>query len=200
MAPEIGGTLRDVALRTAAQEPLHPLSVDDYLRMVEVGILDEDDKVELLEGSVIEMSPEGVPHHEVVARLVEHIVPAVAGGPLRARIGGPLELRPDSMPEPDIAVIDRPAGMPDRHPDGAHLLVEVSFSSLRKDLDRKARIYARAGVREYWVVDLHAKVVHVHLTPRSNGYSVVDDVAPPAELVPTHLPLPPLDLAALFAG
>lgn len=200
MTVAIVGTLPEVALFTDAHESLHPLTVDDYRRMVDVGILDEDDKVELLEGAIIAMSPEGRPHAHVYATLTEHLVRGIEDRSLFVRPGNPFEVQPDSMPEPDLAIVDRSDSSWNSTPERAHLIVEVSFSSLKKDLDRKARIYARAGVPEYWVVNLKALVVHVHLEPRRNGYAVVHDVAPPAELQPTYLQLPPIALSELLSS
>lgn len=193
------GTIDDMAVVTDPEETLHPLSVDDYLRMVDVGILDEDDKVELLEGAIFAMSPEGRPHRAILARLMEYIVRGLADPLLMVTGGSPLELRPDSMPQPDFSVVNRAEVTPHNASEGAHLVVEVSYSSLRKDLNRKARIYARAGIREYWVVDLQARVVHVHLEPRANGYAVRHAVAPPAMLQPAYVQLPPLALDELLA-
>jgi len=194
------GTIRQMALLTDAQESLHPLTVDDYLRMVEIGILKEDEKVELLEGAIIAMSPEGKRHLLVASLCVEHVVRGLGDDSLIATIGSPIKVLPDSMPQPDIAVVDRSVVKAAKeYSQSAHLCIEVSFSSLRKDLDRKARIYARAGVREYWVVDLKARVVHVHLDPSRGSYAVRHEVAPPALLSPTYLSLPPLPLADLLS-
>lgn len=194
------GTIQAMALLTDALEPLRPLTVDDYLRMVEVGILEEDEKVELLEGAIIAMSPEGPPHLGVLALLTKHVVRGLDDEALIATIGSPIKVLPDSMPQPDIAVLDSSVVVAAKeHSQTAHLCIEVSFSSLRKDLDRKARIYARAGVQEYWVVDLKARVVHVHLDPSRGSYAVRHEVAPPALLRPTYLSLPPLPLSDLLA-
>ncbi len=199
MAVERSDTLGDVGLVTDAQEPLHPLSVDDYHRMIEVGILTRDDRVELLEGAIIEMSPEGPPHAAVLARLARHVIRGLEDESLIARVQSPITVVPHSEPEPDLVVADLASSTFRAHPQTAHLGIEVASSSLRKDRSRKARIYAAAGVGEYWVVDLVARVVHVHLDPRDGGYAVTRTVAPPAQLSPTTVDLPPLPLDALLA-
>jgi len=199
MAVDQRGRLASVALVTDAQEPLHRLSVEDYHRMIEVGILTEDDRVELLEGAIIEMSPEGPPHSAVLARLTRHVVRGLDDDSLIARIANPMVVPPSSVPEPDVAVVDAASSTFQTHPGSAHLAIEVAYSSRRKDLERKARVYASAGVREYWVVDLVELAVHVHLTPHDLGYAVRHTVAPPALLRATHVRLPALSLADLFA-
>ncbi len=199
MAAERSATLGGVGLVTDAQESLHPLSVEDYHRMLEVGILTEDDRVELLEGAIIEMSSEGPPHAAVVARLNRFVTRGLQDESLIVRVQGPVTIRPSSEPQPDLAVVDVTSSTFRQHPHGAYLAIEVAHTSLRKDLSRKARIYAGAGVREYWVVDLAAMCVHVHLEPRDDAYAVTRTVAPPAELRATCVELPPLALAELLA-
>lgn len=198
MAVETRGTMLGVALVTDAQEPLHRLSVKDYHRMIEVGILTEEDRVELLDGAIIEMSPEGPSHSAIISRLNRFVVRGLDDH-LIARIQHPVTIRPVSEPEPDIAVVDAAESNRRQHPSTAHLVIEVAYSSVRRDMTRKARIYAGAGVREYWVVDLVDGAVHVHLKPHDLGYGVVHTVAPPALLRATHVALPPLSVADLLA-
>lgn len=199
MPAERGATLGGVGLVTDAQEPLHPLSVEDYHRMIEVGILTEDDRVELLEGAIIEISPEGPAHSAVIARLTRFVVRALEDESLVVRVQSPITLVPHSEPEPDLVVADLASSNFRQHPYGAYLAIEVARTSLRKDLSRKARIYARADIQEYWVVDLVAMAVHVHLEPGADGYAVTRTLVGPAELRATTVELPPLSLAALLA-
>jgi Uma2 family endonuclease len=190
----------DVAVLTDAQELIHPLTVEDYHRMIEAGIFDEDDRVELLDGALIEMSPEGPPHAEVIARLARWLIEGTDGDEWAVRVGSPVTLPPISEPQPDFAVVPRADSNFRSHPGEAQLVVEVAMTSLRKDRVRKARIYAEAGLPRYWIVDLvHGNVI-VHGSPAPDGYRELAVVEPPALLDPDCCGLPPLDLGALFAG
>jgi Uma2 family endonuclease len=189
-----------MAVMTDAQEPLHLLSVEDYHRMIEVGILTDEDKVELLDGAIFEMSPEGPPHALVIARLARFLIGALLDDPsLLVRIGSPVTLPPRSEPQPDFAVVDTADATWRAHPERAHLLVEVAHSSLRKDRTRKARIYATAGIPEYWIVDLIGLCVHVHREPSGESYAAVATVRAPQAVQAQAVALPPLSLDELLS-
>lgn len=148
------------------------LSRRQYDRMVETGVLGEDDRVELLEGVIYAMSPQGTAHARVIRRLNNHLVLALAG---RALVSPqlPMAASDDSEPEPDLALTWLEDDEADDHPGRAHLVVEVAHTSQAYDLGLKARVYARAGVPQYWVVDLRARVVHEHRGPADGGYAEV---------------------------
>ncbi|MBJ7330629.1 MAG: Uma2 family endonuclease [Solirubrobacteraceae bacterium] len=190
-----------MALTTEPGEQLHPLTVEDYHRMVEVGILREGDPIELLEGALVEMAPEGPPHANVVAELNRFLVVGVLDqAELLVRIGSPLTFRPRSEPQPDFSIVDRAASTFTEHPVVAHLVVEVSQSSRRIDRARKARIYAQAGIPEYWIVDLVDWCVEVRTEPGESAYGVTRAFRAPEQVHCGTVALPPLDLAALFAA
>jgi Uma2 family endonuclease len=149
---------------------IRPLLRRDYDRLVKAGAFD-DEPIELLEGFLVEMSPEGPPHVFVIDRLTELLVPALAGRYL-VRIGHPLALGDLSEPEPDVAVVAR-GDYRRAHPTGALLVIESSSSSRHRDLGFKATLYARHDIPEYWVVDLDARQVVVHTRPRRDGYGNV---------------------------
>lgn len=156
--------------------PLHPLSVADVLGMVDAGILDADDHVELLDGVLVEMSPQGTPHGHAVRRLTALAAPVVAAAGLELSVQGPVDVgSPISLPEPDLAIAP-PAG-PDEHPRDPLLVVEMGATSLRIDLVRKARIYATGGVPEYWVLDVERRALVVHRGPRDGYYTDVRTVS-----------------------
>lgn len=146
-------------------------TVDEYHRMAETGILREDDRVELLDGEIVEMSPSG-PRHAATVRRLERLFHRLAGE--RALVSGqnPISLDRYSEPEPDIALVrpqdDFYAGA---HPTPADvlLIVEVADSSLGYDR-RKLASYARAGIPEVWLVDLTRDRVETHRAPRGDGY------------------------------
>jgi Uma2 family endonuclease len=150
-------------------ESLRPLRRREYDCLVELGVFDEE-RVELLDGVLVSMNPQGAEHAEVTGFLAERLTVALSGR-ARVRAHSPLSLSDESEPEPDIAVV--PAGDYARaHPTRALLLVEVADSSLRKDRELKALLYAATGVPEYWLVDLVARVVHVHRAPQLSSASV----------------------------
>jgi Uma2 family endonuclease len=147
------------------QEPKRLLSVDDYHRMIAAGVFDEDEHIELLEGVIVEMSPQRPRHAEVISRLCDPRF--VSAGPdvvVRAQL--PLTLGPTSEPEPDVAVVPRrPEGYGEAHPSTALLVLEVAGESLRKDRLVKAAIYARASIPEYVVVNVEERCLEVHRDP-----------------------------------
>ena len=152
--------------------PLHPLSVDDVMAMVRIGILDEDDHVELLDGVLVEMSPQGSPHAYAIRRLNALAAPVVAAAGHELSIQGPVDVgSPISLPEPDLAIV--PVTGPDEHPRNALLVVEMGATSLRIDLVRKARIYATGNVPEYWVLDVKRRALVVHREPVDGCYTDV---------------------------
>ena len=141
------------------------ISVDAYFDLVERGVIAEDERVELLEGVIVSMTPSGPRHATVVSLFAEALLRAVGE---RAAVRNQLTMvfRPASAPEPDIAVV---AGTHRdylrAHPSVALLVVEVSDSSLAQDRLSKSRIYAQAGIPEYWVVNLREGVVEAMRDP-----------------------------------
>jgi Uma2 family endonuclease len=163
-----GSALTDPAL-LAALESRRCLRVDDYHRMVQAGVFDEDDRLELLEGVIVEMSPQSPRHALVITRLCDpQFAPLGADCVARAQL--PLTLEPDSEPEPDVAIVRRTAsGDRLRHPSTALAVFEVASDSLRKDRLAKAALYARAGIPEYVIVNLVQDTLEVHRDPDREG-------------------------------
>lgn len=145
-------------------------SVEEYHRMIEAGIL-QGRSVELLAGEIVEMSPE-TPIHYTTAKRGAKYLEELLSDKADVRFNGPITLA-DSEPEPDIAVVRLPeSAYNDRHPNPQDIfwIVEVAKSSLKKDLEVKAAIYAMAAIQEYWVLDLSAKQMIVFRNPRANQY------------------------------
>lgn len=146
-------------------------SIEDYHRMIEAGIL-LDRRVELLCGEIVEMSPETPLHYNTAkrgARYLERLLEGLA----EVRFNGPITLA-DSEPEPDIAIVRLPElQYNDRHPraEDVFWLVEVAKTSLKKDTELKASIYATSGITEYWVLDLTQNQVFVFRNPQPNQYT-----------------------------
>ncbi len=141
--------------------------MDEYHRMIEAGILDEDEHVQLIDGFLIAMTPQGEPHAQVIQRLNRLLVRSVGEG-LVVRPQLPLTLG-DSEPEPDLAVVREADLSRDRHPGAALLVVEVAADSLRVDRGAKAVLYARAGIPEYWIVSLEDSTVEVLRDPDASA-------------------------------
>lgn len=152
---------------------IRPLRRVEYDRMVQLGMF-EDERIELLRGVLVPMSPIGPPHSATLDRLVELLVLALHGR-ARVRAQNPFAALDDSEPEPDVTVVplgDYDAG----HPERALLVIEVSESSLARDRGVKLRIYAENGVPEYWVVNLVDRRIEVHTEPSKDGYGAVRHV------------------------
>jgi Uma2 family endonuclease len=158
-----------------AQVAHHLFTVDEYHRMGEAGIFGEGDRVELIEGEIIEMSPIGSPHAARVKRLNRLLVRRL-GTRAIVQVQDPVVLSRFSEPEPDLAVLQPRADFyAERHPQPAEvlLLVEVADSSRVFDRTVKAPLYARVGIPELWVVDVIDKIVEVHRQPLRGVYREV---------------------------
>jgi Uma2 family endonuclease len=147
-------------------------SVEDYHCMIEAGLLD-DRPVELLNGEIIEMTPEREPHANSSSEAGDYLRDLL-GSRAKVREGHPITIpSSNSEPEPDLAIVRRrDEGYRDHHPYPSDIfwLVEFSNSSLKKDLDPKAKAYAAAGIAEYWVVNLRAMELVVMRDPVEGEY------------------------------
>ena len=186
------------AAGSAAPAPRR-FTVDEYHLLVGAGILHEEEHVELLEGVIAQMSPQQERHMKAMVRLTRWLSRALPDS-YEVRPQGPLTLL-DSEPEPHLAVVlaDRPEGL-EQHPRSALLVVEVSGSSLALDRSVKARIYARAGIPEYWMVNLHEQYVEVHRDSDASAgrFRTILTVRPGEVLAPGSLPGLSIPVASLF--
>ena len=149
--------------------PLWKLTRERYDRMVDVGILHEGDHVELLDGLLVAREPQGS-RHAVVVGLVRAVLEKAFGRRYHVREEKPFALDDLSEPEPDIVVVPgRVRAYSDFHPSKAVLVVEVADSSLELDRVRKGTLYARAGVTDYWIVNLVDDVLEVSRDPVSES-------------------------------
>jgi Uma2 family endonuclease len=155
--------------REIAPDRPRPLRREEYALLCEQGLF-EGEHVELLEGVIVEMSPQGEGHSVAITRLTELLVLALAGRasirPQCSFIGGPT-----SQPEPDLAVVRVHRSIRDPHPSEASLIVEVAQTSLVKDRGVKARLYASRGVTEYWIVDLQSMAIEVRTRPGKQAFA-----------------------------
>ena len=151
-------------------------TLGEYHRMGEVGILHEDDRVELIEGEIIEMTPIGSLHAATVAR-IHHLFSTRLGDRAIVWSQNPLLLaRFESEPQPDVILLSPrtdfyASALPE--PPDVRLLIEVADSSLPYDRRRKFPLYARAGIAEAWLVDLDGRRIEIHRRPAVAGYQDV---------------------------
>ncbi len=164
--------------------------------MAAAGVLSDDDRVELIDGEIVDMTPIGSRHMACVDRL-NRLLTAACGDRAIVRVQGPIRLGPRSEPQPDVTLLrPRPDFYAEGHPgpDSVLVLVEVADTSLDLDRSVKLPLYARAGIREVWLVDLAASRVVVHRTPGPDGYADVRSTGGDARLSPAAFP--GLDLRA----
>jgi len=169
--------------------PIHRLTVDDVLAMSAAGILDEYDRVELVDGLLVDLSPQD-PLHEDAKEWLNGFFNRDAGLAVRVKA---MFLAAGGYLLPDLQVADE--FKRGEHPRTAPLVIEVANTSLARDHE-KAADYARAGVPEYWIVNVVAETVIVHREPSGDTYATVAEHHD-GELQPP-LGAPPLALDALF--
>lgn len=154
--------------------PRRHFTVTDFHRMGETGVLGEDERVELIEGEIIQMTPIGSPHGGRINQLNRLLIQAVGERAVVA-VQNPVTLDEQSEPEPDLALLRPRADFyTDSHPGAADvlLLIEVADSSLRIDRDVKVPLYARHGIPEVWIVAIGERQVLRFAVPDQGGYRV----------------------------
>jgi hypothetical protein len=177
----------------------HRFDVDEYHAMVRAGILMEGDRIELIDGEIVEMHTIGSRHLACVIRLNHLLVPPLAGR-ARVSIQGSMRLDRYSEPEPDVLVLrPRADDYASAHPGPADVLlaIEVADTSLAYDRTVKLPLYARAGIAEVWIVDLEARAVEVHREPSADGYRRFELVRE-RRIVPAAFPDLELELADIL--
>jgi len=178
----------------------HVVTVDDYYRMAEVGLLGPEDRVELIEGEIIDMTPIGTAYAGRVDRLNDFLSRSLHGRAI-VRVQGPVRLGRRSEPQPDLAVLHyRDDFYASAHPGPADLLliIEVADTTARYDRDVKVPLYARQGIGEVWLVDLETGGVEVYREPEQGAYRRVERLKE-GMLAPAAFPDVHLDVGALLA-
>ncbi len=181
--------------------PRRLLTVDEYHRMGEAGILTEDDRVELIEGQLVAKAPIGTEHAAASNALNRLLVMAVGERGI-VSVGNPVRLTQRSEPRPDFAILRPRDGYrktPPR-PEDTLLAVEVANTSLGFDRQVKLPLYARSGTPEVWIVNLAAEEVEVYRTPVAGVYTVVARAGPADTLTIAALAGVVIPVAAIFAG
>lgn len=182
--------------------PKRLFTADEFLRMAETGIIGPDERVELLDGEIVHMLPPGPWHGDAIAWLNEFFVDHRRGRWI-VFVQSTLRVSDRDVPVPDLAILRRGTGrryskgLP--RPEDTFLLIEAAFSSVQKDRERKSRIYARAGIPEYWIVNEPDRVVEVFRSPVGGEYRIKLCIRPGESLSPEAFPDVHLDTADLFA-
>jgi Uma2 family endonuclease len=176
----------------------------EYDRLIELGLLHEDEPVELLAGRLAVKEPQRTPHATATQLAAEALRTAFGAG-WSVRVQLPLALDAASEPEPDVAVVrGSPRDYAREHPSAPVLVVEVSHDSLPADRILKARLYARAGIGDYWIVNLVDRVLEVHRAPtgprsgRRAAYADVRRIAPSEFVAPLAAPSATIAVADLL--
>ena len=178
----------------------HLITVDEYHRMKEVGILPPDARVELIEGEIIDMEPIGTDHGGATGQLSEILTRAVADF-AHVRCQSALRLSDLMEFQPDLVLVRRQADFYKRAPPGPAqtlLVVEVSNTSLRFDTQVKAPLYALHRIPELWIVNLTDHEIQFHRAPQDGKYTEVTTTSTPGIVTPIALPEAHLDLTHLF--
>lgn len=180
--------------------PRHRLTVEDFHRMGEAGILREDDRVELIEGEIVDMAPIGSKHAGTVGFLTKRLERATGEHAL-VFVQNPVLLGTNNEPQPDIALL-KPredfyrTALP--RPEDVLLIIEVADTTLAYDRDIKVPLYARHGIPEVWLVDLENSRLHIFTSPAQDNYLECRMLAKPGIIALGTLPHCPVDLSGLF--
>jgi Uma2 family endonuclease len=184
----------NVMVTTAAEGlPRRAFTVDDIARMIDTGILGEDERFELVEGDIVMMASKGIAHERIKSALLIAVARALPDD-LTMGVEVTLRLTDMTMLESDIAVFPKElfrrsaTGYARLDPGEARLVIEVAVSSLAYDRGLKAKLYARHRVREFWVVDANEGVTYVHTGPDGDGWSSIVTHGPEDVLTTPALP------------
>jgi Uma2 family endonuclease len=188
----IGGVLEPSKI---APQEIRPLKRAEYERLVALGAF-EDDRVELIRGNLVTMAPND-PEHANPIEVLTALFAVGLEGRARVRVQLPIVAADESEPEPDLAIVPNQS-YSKAHPDRAHLVIEVAASSLRKDREVKAPLYAASGFTEYWLVSVPARVVEVYRDPSGQGYRSVTTIEQGSVLRPLDFPDLEIRVDALF--
>lgn len=156
------------------------INVSEYYRMAEAGILTENDRVELIHGEIIEMSPIGSKHAAMVNRLNDLLKECI-GKKAIVSVQNPIALNPLNEPEPDITILKYKGDYYDSgHPGPDDILIVIEVADTTRDYDQEIKIplYARAGIPEAWLIDLTSQKLTVYSKPSMDSYKEIELVGP----------------------
>ena len=192
------------ATRIEPRAPLgpsrHPITVGEYFRMGEAGILNPDARCELIEGEIIDMAPIGPSHAGKINRLVDLLATAARGKAI-VSAQNPVVLGDLSAPQPDLALLryrDDYYAQVHPGPSDVLLLIEIADTSLAHDRDTKLPLYARFDIPEVWIIDIPGRHLDIHREPDGTRYTHQFRVADLSRVEVAALPEVVLDLRGLF--
>lgn len=168
---------------------LRRLTVKEYNLMAEVGILTHDEKVELINGQLVTMSPQGSFHAAAITRTNRVLTKQLNQVLIRLQL--PIMVNDFSQPEPDIAIVqDDPLDYDDRHPNATevYLIIEIADTTLKTDSEIKRQLYASANIPEYWVLDLKQRQLYVYRQPHNQDYQTTMILRDQESIAPLHFP------------
>src|ERR1700730_6000369 len=192
-------------MKQSEQSGLHRWSRQEYERLVDHGFLEEDDPVELLDGLLLVKEPQHSPHRTAVL-LVAKALERGFGEGWFVQTQSPIILDDRSEPEPDVCVVrGSPRDYAAQHPTRPALLVEGAQSGLSLARGRKAAAYARAGISDYWILNLNDRVLEVYREParpgparRNWGYAAIETLGAVAMVMPVAAPAGIIRIADLL--
>ena len=177
----------------------------EYERLIGLGVFQPGERLELLDGLLVVREPQGARHATAIRRVLAALRRAL-GDAWQIDSQLPLALDADSEPEPDVAVVPGdPGTYREAHPSHAVLIVEIAESSYRIDREHKASLYARAGIADYWIIDLVHDTLEVHREPEASPaapygwrHRSVETLRPPATITPLAGPTSSIPVADLL--
>jgi Uma2 family endonuclease len=190
-------------LSSATSASIHNLkswTVQDYHRMSEMGLLDPNERTELIDGQITLMVAKGTPHVITLQLLASELLGQL-GHTALIRTQDPIHLDDSSEPEPDLVIVrGEILDYVDRHPQPAdiHLLVEVADSTLNYDCQVKDKTYAKAGISEYWVIDLKNRQFHIFRDPQPTGYASHLILAESQTVSPLEFPVMMISIGSIL--
>jgi Uma2 family endonuclease len=176
---------------TLEQTSLKRWTVEDYHRMNELGILDSNERTELIAGQIILMAAKGTPHVTALRLLAIALDAILADLPVFVSTRDPIQLDDFSEPEPDLTVVRGTVLDYANHhprPNQVCLVVEVADSTLKRDCEVKDKVYAQAGIADYWVLDVNNRQLHIFRNPTPTGYSSHLILSEPNQISPLAFP------------
>lgn len=175
---------------------LRLLTVQDYHRIIESGILAADERVELIGGQLFKTAAKGTAHSAAVTR-IERTLSQQFGDRVLLRFQDPIYLNDLSEPEPDVAIVKmHPLDYEDHHPTPAEIfwLIEVADTTLKRDRELKAPAYGRSQIQEYWILDVQARQLFVFREPNATGYTHEQVLSEQESIAPLAFPDCPINV------
>ena len=176
--------------------PRRAFSVADVERMVEVGLLDPDERIELIGGELVPMSPKGARHEALKILMIKHVIPLL-GDEFFLAPETTFRMSDDTYLEPDFVFYPASVGPVGLKPDNVRLVNQIADSSLGYDLGRKAMLYAAFGIPELWVINAKTWVTTRHRQPAESAYGEIVKIPKSGALEAAHVPGLALSLAQL---